>query len=299
MRKNPPKNIKPKAKKQVSKNGKSKAVKVDSAALPKKAKMWIVIMLWIIAMLLFAIISGMIYFRSEDSLPSIEQLENPRSDEASVVYSSDGEILGSFYIANRTKVDFNELNALITAVQQTTGRGGAVIGNALKTIFTRLQRESTLEALERFNVTVRDVQGNILPATQVLDNFAGKYDKLADSTQAYLREQVAGVFQANILSAILKDLNKEQSTFSRALDVSVNATENAAQANEKLNQTMSALLQNTATEFAKLQKNLGDAAFLDLGKGIVGALRTALKSLNRFDEEKQCFKYLRIIKSLN
>jgi len=178
------------------------------------------------------------------------------------------------------KVDFNELNALITAVQQTTGRGGAVIGNALKTIFTRLQRESTLEALERFNVTVRDVQGNILPATQVLDNFAGKYDKLADSTQAYLREQVAGVFQANILSAILKDLNKEQSTFSRALDVSVNATENAAQANEKLNQTMSALLQNTATEFAKLQKNLGDAAFLDLGKGIVGALQTALKSLN-------------------
>jgi TP901 family phage tail tape measure protein len=178
------------------------------------------------------------------------------------------------------KVDFNELNALITAVQQTTGRGGAVIGNALKTIFTRLQRESTLEALERFNVTVRDVQGNILPATQVLDNFAGKYDKLADSTQAYLREQVAGVFQANILSAILKDLNKEQSTFSRALDVSVNATENAAQANEKLNQTMSALLQNTATEFAKLQKNLGDAAFLDLGKGIVGAMQTALKSLN-------------------
>lgn len=178
------------------------------------------------------------------------------------------------------KVDFNELNALITAVQQTTGRGGAVIGNALKTIFTRLQRESTLEALEKFNVTVRDVQGNILPATQVLDNFAGKYDKLADSTQAYLREQVAGVFQANILSAILKDLNKEQSTFSRALDVSVNATENAAQANEKLNQTMSALLQNTATEFAKLQKNLGDAAFLDLGKGIVGALQTALKSLN-------------------
>ena len=72
--------------------------------------MWIVLALWITAMLVFAIVSGMIYFRSEDSLPSIEQLENPRSDEASLVYSSDGEILGSFYIANRTKVDFDELS---------------------------------------------------------------------------------------------------------------------------------------------------------------------------------------------
>ena len=46
------------------------------------------------------------------------------------------------------KVGFDELNAMVTSVQQTTGRGGAVIGNAMKTIFTRLQRQSTLEALE-------------------------------------------------------------------------------------------------------------------------------------------------------
>lgn len=33
--------------------------------------------------------------------------------------------------------------------------------------------------------------------------------------------------------------------------------------------------------------------------GAIKKAKIALKSLNRFDEEKQCFKYLRIIKSLN
>jgi len=189
--------------------------------------------------------------------------------------------------AQDAKVDFDELNALITSVQQTTGRGGAVIGNALKTIFTRLQRESTLESLERFNVTVRDVQGNILPATQVLSNFAAQYDKLADSTQAYLREQVAGVFQANILSAILKDLNKEYSVTAKALDVSKNATNEAEQANFKLNQTLSALLQNTGTEFAKLQKTLGDEAFLGLAKSIVSSFGSVISGINNLLDPKE------------
>ena len=102
------------------KAGKSKAVKANNVELPKKAKMWIIIILWIVAMFLFAIVSGMIYFRSEESLPSIEQLENPRSDEASLVYSSDGEILGSIYKANRTKVNFNELSPhLVDALVST------------------------------------------------------------------------------------------------------------------------------------------------------------------------------------
>ena len=37
-------------------------------------------------------------------------------------------------------VTFNELIALVTSAQQVTARGGSVIGNSFKTLFTRLQR---------------------------------------------------------------------------------------------------------------------------------------------------------------
>ena len=45
-------------------------------------------------------------------------------------------------------VSFDELLGLITTVQERTQRGGAVIGNAFKTIFARLGRVDTLQALE-------------------------------------------------------------------------------------------------------------------------------------------------------
>jgi len=66
--------------------------------------------------------------------------------------------------AQEAGVSLDQLNALVTSAQQSTARGGAVIGNALKTIFTRLQRTDTLDQLEAFNISVRDVQGNILPS---------------------------------------------------------------------------------------------------------------------------------------
>ena len=57
-----------------------------------------------------------------------------------------------------------------------------------------------------------------------------------------MREQVAGVFQANILSAVLRDLNKEQPKYNAALKVSINATNEADQATAQLNKTLSALV---------------------------------------------------------
>jgi len=178
------------------------------------------------------------------------------------------------------KVSFDELNAMVAAVQQQTGRGGAVIGNALKTIFTRLQRRDTLTALEAFNVQVQDVQGNILPAMQILQNFAKTYDTLTDANKSYLREQVAGVFQANILSAIVKDINSDFQVYNRALTTSAAATNEAATANARLNQTISALISQTGTELIRLQENIGKVTFEPIARAILGPFRELVTNIN-------------------
>jgi TP901 family phage tail tape measure protein len=182
--------------------------------------------------------------------------------------------------AKDAKVGFDELNAMVTAVQQSTGRGGAVIGNAMKTIFTRLQRQSTLDALDSYNVAVKDIEGNTLPAVQILDNLAQSYSGLADNSQAYLREQVAGVFQANILSAILRDLAKKQSTFGAAMKVSTGATNEADLATAKLNQTLSVLISQTGTEFQRLQQNIGKQTFEPIAKALLDPLKEAMEGIN-------------------
>lgn len=69
---------------------------------------------WLAVVLFFSFLSmGWLGF-----MPSFEQLENPRSNQASEVISADGEILGFIGIQNRSNIDYedispNAINALI------------------------------------------------------------------------------------------------------------------------------------------------------------------------------------------
>ena len=49
-------------------------------------------------------------FLANDDLPSFEDLENPKYDLASIVYASDGEAFGKYYIENREPIEFEELS---------------------------------------------------------------------------------------------------------------------------------------------------------------------------------------------
>jgi penicillin-binding protein 1A len=61
----------------------------------------------VISVLAVIFIAYLIYLIS--GLPSLEQLENPKQELSTKVYSSDGEILDYFYIKNRTSVTLSQL----------------------------------------------------------------------------------------------------------------------------------------------------------------------------------------------
>ena len=83
-------------------------------------------------------------------------------------------------VAEQAGVSIDELGGIITAVQQRTARGGAVIGNSFKTIFTRIGRAENLKLLSQIGVQVTDLEGKILPATKLIENLAGKLEDLND-----------------------------------------------------------------------------------------------------------------------
>lgn len=175
--------------------------------------------------------------------------------------------------AQEAGVSLDELVALITSAQQTTARGGAVIGNSFKTIFTRLERPAVLDALDEIGVKTRDAQGATLPLMQILQDLALTFDNLTGSQQAQIAELVGGVFQINILKAAISDLSKEYSIYSQALGISTSATNEANQRNEALNQTLAATLNKT---FVNLQNSANE-----IGKVAFGpALERALSGLN-------------------
>lgn len=181
-------------------------------------------------------------------------------------------------------VGFDELLAIVTSVQQTTARGGAVIGNSLKTIFTRIQRTDTLDQLEQLGIQVKDLEGRTLPAVQILNNLSTTFDTLGDSQRAQIAETVGGVFQINILKAALGDLNKEYSVYSRALETARDATDQAITRNEALNQTLSSLINKTFVNLTKLGSDIGKISFQPTFENLLGLLNKGLESLSTDSE---------------
>ena len=180
-------------------------------------------------------------------------------------------------------VSFDQLIAIVTSAQQITSRGGSVIGNSLKTIFTRLQRPKVLDDLEAIGVATRDQEGNIRPLIQILSDLSKSYESLSGVQKSSIAETVGGVFQINILKAALGDLNSEYSIYSRALAASTGATDEAIQRNEQLNQTLDALINKTVQNLTKVSAGIGEDVFGPAIKKILGGLNTALES---FDESQ-------------
>lgn len=136
---------------------------------------WIIVFLPVVAgILIFTSISlGLWGF-----MPTFEELENPKSNLASEIYSSDGELLGTYFIQNRSNVTYNELspnllNALIATEdirfynhsgvdirsvmrvifrsillgQRSSGGGSTLSQQLAKNLFPRQQNPSTFQMI--------------------------------------------------------------------------------------------------------------------------------------------------------
>lgn len=83
------------------------AQKKKRGVSPKTIK-WI----WCVAFAPFALVAVMLLltvFGVFGRLPSFEELENPRSNLATEVYSEDGKVIGTFFVQNRSYVQYADL----------------------------------------------------------------------------------------------------------------------------------------------------------------------------------------------
>ena len=83
--------------------------KTQGAPAPNYVK-W----LWYAALTPFVLLAAMLTLTALGAfgrMPSFEELENPRSNIATEIYSEDGKVLGTFFVQNRSYVQYEELFA--------------------------------------------------------------------------------------------------------------------------------------------------------------------------------------------
>ena len=187
--------------------------------------------------------------------------------------------------ADDAGISFDELIALVTTAQQITARGGAVIGNSLKTIFTRLGRGKVQDVLGGLGISATDEQGQVKNQVQLLKELALVYDTLSSTQKNYVAEQVGGVFQINILKAALGDLGKEYSIYDRALATSLSTTDQAIQRNEQLNQTLSALGSQTLANVQKAASSVGEGLFGEASRNALNITNFLAEGVSNSDTQ--------------
>ena len=183
-------------------------------------------------------------------------------------------------VATQAGVSFDELVGVITAVQAKTARGGAVIGNSFKTIFTRIQSIDKLQTMQNLGVQVTDASGEVLGATKLIQNLAKSLEDVPDARRLQIAEGLVGKFQIAPFLAILDDYNSKTSQAIKITEVSQNATSQAYDRNEAQNATLSAAINRTTQSVAEFAEALGKIGVTDNLKSLLGFFSSVVEGIS-------------------
>lgn len=163
--------------------------------------------------------------------------------------------------------NLNELIALFTAVRQTTRESAESIGTGLRTIFTRIQRNDTANALKQVGIELRYTasEAKALGDAGLENQFVGPYEAIkrlsaglselrsTDPRFSAIVEQLGGYRQISKVIPLIQEFATAQKALGIAQAGSVSLALNAGQAQDALG--------------IKLQKL--KETFFDVGRSIV------------------------------
>lgn len=161
---------------------------------------------------------------SEDQAMHVADTVEKLSSEIALDFSKGCDTISqsiatSGSVVNEAGMSFEKYAALVSTTAEKTRQPGSVIGNAFKTIFSRISRSkdglttdaemSDAEAaLKSVGVSVRGADGDLRDISDTLDNLNEVWGTLNHSQRSYVAEMAAGVRLKNIFEAAMDSYNK-------------------------------------------------------------------------------------------
>ena len=88
------------------------AKKSNNTKSKRGLRSWIIIAMWtVVAVGVVSLTSLFLMAKYEvlGPMPSFEELENPKTNLATQIFSEDGEVLGNYFIENRTYLSYEDM----------------------------------------------------------------------------------------------------------------------------------------------------------------------------------------------
>lgn len=228
---------------------------------------------------------------AEDQAMHIADVTEKLSSEIALDFSQGCDTIAksisvSGSVVNEAGMDFEKYAAIVSSVAEDTRQSGSTLGNAFKTIFSRISRSkdglttdaemSDAEAaLKSVGVAVRGTDGDLRDVSDTLDDLNKVWGTLNKSQKSYIAEQAAGVRQKNIFISMMDNYDKALRLEQDALGASGTAmsqfADQFAEVKDQLNESAvsankfnEAISGNDTSKFGKEVKKNADA-LKDLG----------------------------------
>jgi TP901 family phage tail tape measure protein len=166
------------------------------------------------------LVSAMRQFRLEtkEIIPTLDTL-NELSNNYKVTTNDLMQAIGrtgSVFSAHNGTIA--ELASMTAVIAQRTSRTGAEVGNALKTIESRLDRtDSARKVFDKLAVSTRDFDGEARSLAKTIFELSLRMNDLDATDAQQLRIDIAGIRQVNFLVSALSEAESQVIAMQRAL----------------------------------------------------------------------------------
>ena len=170
----------------------------------------------------------------------------------------------------------NEFIAVFTSVRATTRESAETIATGLRTIFTRIQRGSTIEALKEFGVTLTDAEGKFVGAYKAIELLSKGLSNIdpRDIKFSDIVEELGGFRQIGKVIPLIQQFTTAQEALKVAQQGQSSLAEDAATAQ----QSLAVQFSKVREEFLTLIREIGGSAtFQALAKGALSFASALIK----------------------
>lgn len=169
----------------------------------------------------------------ESQLSSIAAVAAKYAVESTDIVDAIRRTGGAFASAGGT---INELIAMFTSVRQTTRESAESIATGFRTIFTRIQRGSTIEYLKQLGINLRDLEGNFVGPYEAVRRLSEALKNIPTTSPLFAAvvEELGGYRQISKVIPLIQQFQTAEEALGVAISGNNKLSEDAVTAQQSL-----------------------------------------------------------------
>ena len=192
-------------------------------------------------------------------------------------------------IAREAGLEFEEFGAIVGTIAEVTRQEGSRIGNAMKTIMSRISRSQSADSdvtaedrsttakayKEVAGIDLYDENGQYKDLSETLDELASKWNTLTDAQRNYIAEESAGIRNINTFTTMMDNYAKAQE-----LAQAANEDPNYyLEVQEKYMESMQAKLNTLRASMQEFWNSILDTGVINLGIDLLTSVVNVAKDI--------------------